>query len=102
MHNTSFELDKARAILTTYRQVHDNSPPVNRINRSKLQQKNKELENELIQLKEKYTILQKELLNRNKRLESLHQELCDKTSYMSRLQEDFENAIYQLGQRKEA
>lgn len=99
MVNPSTELDSAKAILSTYRQVHDNSQ-VNRVASTSLQQRNDELEKELNQLKEKYILLQRELVSRNKKLESLHQELSTKTTYMTRLQEDFENAIYQLSQKK--
>ncbi len=100
MSNSSIELDSARLILTTYRQVHD-TPTGNRTLRSKSQQKNKELREELHQLKEKYLVLQNELHNRDKRLANLSKELIDKTTYMARLQEDFENAICQLSQKKE-
>jgi len=100
MSNSSIELDSARLILTTYRQVHDTSPG-NRSMRSKSQQKNKELKEELNRLKEKYLVLQNELHNRDKRLANLSKELMDKTTYMMRLQEDFENAISQLAQKKD-
>jgi molecular chaperone GrpE (heat shock protein) len=95
----SIEMDGARAILSTYRDVHD-TPQANasaQIVRSKLQQKNKNLESELNSLKEKYLILQRELINRDKKLATLNNQLIDKTIYMTRLQEDFENAIEQLG-----
>ena len=101
MSNSSIELDSARLILTTYRQVHD-TPSDNRSTlRSKSQQKNKALREELNKLKEQYLVLQNELLNRDKRLANLNKELMDKTAYMMRLQEDFENAISQLAHRKE-
>lgn len=100
MSNSSIELDSARLILTTYRQVHD-TPSDSRTSRSKSQQTNKELRAELHQLKEKYLVLQNELHNRDKRLANLSKELVDKTAYMARLQEDFENAISQLTQRKD-
>lgn len=96
MRNTSIELDGARAILKTYQQVHDAPNGQNRILRSKLQQKNKELVDEINLLKEKYVILKKELQNREERLTRLNKQLVDKTSHIARLQEDFENAIYQL------
>ncbi|HXH54178.1 MAG TPA: hypothetical protein VNK03_00320 [Gammaproteobacteria bacterium] len=94
----SIEMDGARAILSTYRDVHDTpqanaSPPTVR---SKLQQKNRNLEFELNTLKEKYLVLQRELINRDKKLETLNNQLIDKTIYMTRLEEDFENAIEQL------
>lgn len=96
MSNTSTELDCARAILSTYQQVHDAPSQRQRIFRSKLQQKNKELENELQSLKEQYLALQNELNSRDERLARLNQQLVDRTTNMARLQEDFENAIYQL------
>ena len=99
MNNMSIELDSARSILKTYHQVHDTKHGT-RILRSKLHQKNKELEHELTALKEKYTVLQKELFNRDERLAKLNRQLIDKSTYMTRLQEDFENAIYQLTKRE--
>lgn len=101
MSNISTELDCARAILTTYHQVNDAPSNQNRLFRSKLHQKNKELEQELQGLKVKYTMLQNELSNRDKRLARLNRQLIDRTTHMTRLQEDFENAIYQLSNRKE-
>ncbi len=95
MSNASIEFDSARAILSTYHQVND-TPQSNRILRTKLQKKNKDLEQELTQLREKYLWLQNELMNRDKKLATLNRELVDKTSYVSQLQDDFENAIYQL------
>jgi predicted nuclease with TOPRIM domain len=100
MSNSSVELDSAKLILTTYRQVHD-TPDANRSLRLKSQQKNKELREELHRLKEKYGFLQNELHNRDKRLSNLNKELMDKSAYIMRLQEDFENAIRQLAQRKD-
>lgn len=96
MRNTSIELDGARAILNTYQQVNDASMGPTRIVRSKLQQKNKELLEELNRLKEQYAILKKELRQREERLARLNLQLIDKSTHMARLQEDFENAIYQL------
>ncbi len=95
----SIEMDGARAILSTYRDVHD-TPQANvsaQTIRLKLQQKNRKLESELNTLKEKYLILQRELINRDKKLETLNNKLIDKTIHMTRLEEDFENAIEQLG-----
>ena len=69
----SIEMDGARAILSTYRDVHD-TPQTNvsvQTVRSKLQQKNRNLQSELSTLKEKYLILQHELINRDKKLETL-------------------------------
>lgn len=99
MSNPS-EIDCARAILSTYHQVHDAPSIQQRIFRSKLQQKNKELEQELQSLKDQYTKLQDELSNRDERLVRLNRQLIDRTSHMLQLQEDFENAIYQLTNRK--
>ena len=100
MSNISIDIDSARSILSTYQQIHDNPSATGpRPARSKLHKKNKELESELLQLKEKYTVLQKELKTREKRLENLNQELIAKANSMSKLQEDFENAIYQLTQK---
>lgn len=92
------EMNGAREILSTYRDVHDthSAEDGSKTFRSKLQQKNKNLESELNSLKEKYIILQRELINKDKKLETLNNELIDKTIYMTRLQEDFENAIEQL------
>lgn len=101
MRNTSIELDSARAILSTYQQVHDESTIHKRLVRSKLHQKNKQLLNELSLLKEKYSILKKELMNRDERLNRLNNQLMDKTAHMVRLQEDYENAIYQLTKAEE-
>lgn len=96
MSNITTELDCAKAILTTYHQVHDAAPTHNRMFRSKLHQKNKELEQELLALKEKYVTLQNEIYKRDERLARLNRQLVDRTTHMVRLQEDFENAIYQL------
>jgi predicted RNase H-like nuclease (RuvC/YqgF family) len=99
MADFSIDVDGARAILSTYRDVHD-TPHANgfvQVPRAKLQQKNRDLESELNSLKEKYLVLQRELINRDKKLETLNNQLIDKTIYMTRLQEDFENAIEQLG-----
>ncbi len=92
------DMDGARAILSTYRDVYDTPHmSTNSQNlRSKLKQKNKNLEFELSNLKEKYLILQQELIKREKKLETLKKELIDKTAFMTQLQEDFENAIEQL------
>lgn len=101
MSNFSIDLNGARAILTTYRDVHDtshaNSTRHSLSSKLKLQQKNRHLESELNLLKEKYLILQRELINRDKKLETLNNQLIDKTTYVTKLQEDFENAIEQLG-----
>lgn len=99
MNNLSIEFDSARAILTTYQQIRDNSGK-EPVARSKKHQKNKALESELQKLKEQYLLLQNELINRDKKLLHLNRELSDKTSAMIQLQEDFENAIYQLTQKK--
>lgn len=103
MANTSIELDSARAILSTYQQVND-SPYGNRLAQTaKKQKKNKEklLEQELSVLKEQYRTLQSELFNKEVRLEQLNRQLIDRSTYATRLQEDFENAIYLLTNRKE-
>lgn len=105
MNNLSIDLESAKTILSTYREVHD-TPPANNDTgpgpgaRSSLQRKNKELQTELNELKEKYLLLQRELINRNKKLEHLSQDLTEKTIYMEKLREDFEHALYQLAQRK--
>ncbi len=99
MDNVSIEFDGARAILSTYQTVND-APYATTAARLKLQKKNKELTSELKLLKEKYMALQCELLSRDKRLANLKTELVDKTSYLSKLQEDFENALYQLKKDK--
>lgn len=96
MRNTSIELDSARAILNTYQQVNDAPNAQNRPVRSKLHQKNKQLAEELNVLKEKYMVLKKELTQREERLARVNRQLIDKSARMERLQEDFENAIYQL------
>lgn len=98
MTHIPIDMDGARAILSIYRDVHD-TPHLNTVSqnlRSKLQKKNKNLESELSNLKEKYLVLQRELINRDKKLETLKNELIDKTLSMTKLQEDFENAIEQL------
>ena len=99
LNKASFEIDSARAILSTYQQVNDN-PQGNRLIRSKLQKRNKTLEIENTQLKEKNAVLQRELIYRDKKLLELHQQLFEKNTAMARLQEDFENAIYQLSHGK--
>lgn len=96
MQHSSNELDSARAILTTYQQIHDDTTQQRKLARLKLQQKNKQLLSELCLLKQKYSILKKELMNREERLNRLNRQLIDKTAHMVRLQEDYENAIYQL------
>ncbi len=96
MSNISTELDCARAILSTYHQVHDVPSANSRALHSKLHQKNKELEQELRMMKEKYTSLQSELSTKDERLARLNRQLIDRTTHMLRLQEDFENVLYQL------
>ncbi len=100
MDNTSFEINSARAILSTYQQIND-TPNTQKIVRPNLHKRNKELIHELHQLKEKYLVLQNELTNRDKKLANLNKELMDKASYASQLQDDFENAIYQLANKKD-
>lgn len=104
MSDFSVELNGARAILTTYHDVNDtshaNSTRYSQSPKLKLQQKNRHLESELNILKEKYLVLQRELINRDKKLETLNSQLIDKTMYMTKLQEDFENAIDQIGHYK--
>lgn len=108
MNNPSVDLDSARDILKTYREVND--PPnaqaaqqANQQAQSKLHQKNKELENELSSLKEKYKLLQKQMIDteekKNREVEKLNRKLLDNSHYTAKLQEDFENAIYQLTNR---
>lgn len=96
MSNISTEVDCARAILSTYHQVHDVPSARSLALHTKLHQKNKELELELRTMKEKYTSLQNELSNKDERLARLNRQLIDRTTHMLRLQEDFENVIYQL------
>lgn len=101
MSNISTNQDSAKAILKTYHQVHD-TPNNQKTQQSKLYQKTKDLENELVALKEKYTALQNELSNRDERLARLNRQLIDRTTLMVRLQEDFEHAIHQLTNRKDS
>ncbi len=100
MANFPMDMDGVRAILSTYRDVHDTEAnglsAASQNLRSKLHQKNKNLESELDHLKEKYLILQRELINRDKKLELLNNQLIDQTVYAAKLQEDFENALEQL------
>lgn len=111
MSNISLELDCAKAILKTYHQVHDT--PYNNSSSNNNNHQNKkalpkhppknrevELENEVNQLKEQYKSLLHELSNRDERLIRLDRQLQDRTSHMARLQEDYENAIYQLTRRE--
>lgn len=104
MSDFSVELNGARAILTTYRDVNDtshaNSTRHPQPSKLKLQQKNRHLESELNLLKEKYLVLQRELINRDKKVETLNGQLIDKTMNMTKLQEDFENALDQIGHYK--
>jgi len=99
MNNAPIEADSAKAILKTYHQVHDTAKE-NHPAPSKLDEKNKKLEDELFSLKEKYMLLQRELINRDKRLAHLNRQLVDKTTHAARLQEDFENAIYHLTKKE--
>ncbi len=98
MNNFSYELDSARAILKTYHQVYDTPDNQKRILKTKSQspQKNKDLEEELTFLQEKYSVLQNELSKRDEKIIKLNRQLVDRSNDMQRLQEDFENAIYQL------
>lgn len=95
------DVDCAKAILKTYHQVND-TPANQRGQRLKPGQKTKQLEHELSALKEKYIRLQNELSNREERLVRLNRQLVDRTTHIEQLQEDFENAIYQLTNRKGA
>lgn len=100
VNNASVEVDNARKILKTYHQVHD-TPSVGKPKKgsfSVLQEKNRELQKELSAIREKYTQLQVEYARREERLLNLNRQLVDKTSDITRLQEDFENAIFQLSQ----
>jgi hypothetical protein len=99
MSNFSMGMDGARAILSTYRDVYDvpQKSTMTDTLRSQLNQKNKHLASELNTLKEKYLLLQRELINRDKKVADLNGQLVEKTLYITRLQEDFENAIEQLG-----
>lgn len=102
MSNISLETS-AKAILKTYHQVHDtpHGHGPNRSPRSKVipQNRESELENELKNLKEKYTDLQNQLGDRDERLARLHRKLELESNHMARLHEDYENAIYQLTNR---
>lgn len=105
MSNISLELG-AKAILKTYHQVNDTSHGgqngQNRIIHSKVLPKNREveLENELKELKEKYRDLQHQIGDRDERLARLNRRLEIESNHMARLQEDYENAIYQLTNRE--
>lgn len=98
MSNISIELDCAKAILKTYHQVHDTPNGQSRVLRPKTIPKSREheLEKELTLLKEKYTQLQDALSDRDERLARLDRQLLERSNNMAQLQEDFENAIYQL------
>lgn len=100
MSNIATELDCAKDILSTYHQVHDEPARQKTAVRSKLQAKNKALEEELLSLKEKYLRLQNELNHRDERLSRLNRQLIDRTTHIVRLQEDFEHAIQQFTGRK--
>ena len=99
MKNNSIDLTGIKEILNTYQQVHDNNLP-KLINRSALKQKNRELESELNNLKIRYTELQNELKSREKKLSNLSQQLVDQNYHMSKLQDDFENVIFQISQNR--
>lgn len=101
MSNISLEIDCARAILKTYHQVHDTAQNQTRLVRPvKETDRATELENEINQLRAKYTTLQHELSDRDERLARLNRQLQENTSSMSRLQEDYQNVIDQLTQVK--
>lgn len=102
MSNIATELDCAKDILSTYQQVNDAPTRQSRAFRTKIQAKNKQLEEELLSLKEKYLHLQNELSHREERLSRLNRQLIDRTTHIVRLQEDFEHAIHQLTHRNEA
>jgi len=97
VNNASLELDNARKILKTYRQVNDtpNNKP-KKVIHSSLQKRNKELQEELSSIRAKFNQLEIEFQRREERLARLNRQLIDKTSDIARLQEDFENVIYQL------
>jgi len=101
MSRISTDLDCARDIITTYHQVNDSQAQGRIIQQTRLFQRNKELEQELGDLKEKYFVLQHALSDRDERLSRLNRQLIDRTLNMARLQEDYENAIYQLTSKKE-
>jgi hypothetical protein len=114
MGNISIELDCAKAILKTYHQVNDTTYATrkNNSNRSKISNsssssvssaskqsnklKTKELELELNELQEKYSMLQSELNSKEELLARVNRQLVDRTTHLEKLQEDFENAIYQF------
>lgn len=100
MNNTYLEVDYARDILQTYRRVNDVPKNKAPFMRTDLQQKNRELENELNTLRERYTLLRNELNNKDEHLARLNHELTERTNDMLQLQEDFENAIYQFSHKK--
>lgn len=113
MGNISLELDCAKAILKTYHQVNDthvNQTRTLKTMRSQVEPmqvnpengngREKELENEVRVLKEKYAILQHELSDRDERLARLNRALQEGSSHMARLEEDYENVIYQLQRNK--
>ena len=108
MGNISLELDCARAILKTYHQVNDTSlnqtrslkPLRPQVETTQDKDREKELENEVKTLKEQYAILQQLLSASDERLARLNRELQEGTNNMARLQEDYENAIFQLQRNK--
>lgn len=108
--NISIELDCAKAILKTYQQVNDTSyaQRKNKSHCSKIESKTiskpnkvkaKELEVELTELQQKYSILLNELNSKEEMLARLNRQLQDRTTHLEQLQEDFENAIYQFNHK---
>lgn len=100
MSNISIEMDCAKAILKTYHQVNDTSYALhkskNNRSRSVNKMKSKNLELEYNTLQEKYVMLQNELNLKEELLARVNRQLIDRTTHLEKLQEDFENAIYQF------
>ncbi len=108
--NISIDLDCAKAILKTYQQVNDttygqhknkNHRPktTHKTYRAKAKESQKDLQVELNQLQEKYTLLQCELSSKEELVARLNRQLSDRTMHLEQLQADFENAIYQFNHK---
>lgn len=94
---SSLEYDSARAILSTYNKVHDTAPRAHRFLAARSHKKTKVLEAELRLLQEKYTTLKQQLNQQEQKVADLQDQLIEKTNYIIRLEEDFENALLQMG-----
>lgn len=98
MSNHSTDIEGAKAILSIYHQVNDVAYQMP-TSAMKAHKKHKALLTEFNRLKEKCLILETELAFKDKKLAQLKNDLAHKTQDMIKLQEDFENAIEQLGPR---